>query len=927
MKKYVIGSLAVFAIVVLTIVFWSPISNIIANKDLPNYGSEPDLPGFLEEAKSKISKEEFMMKRAEFVGMKRGIEKDKPFNPFLRQGAIHQMDEQINRLNSLPESARKDQLLAPWSAIGPAPIPNGQTETISTAVSGRVTTIAVDPTNPNVVYVGAAQGGVYRSTDGGATWTALLDNAISLAIGAIAIAPSQPDTVYVGTGEPQFSLDSYYGAGIYRIDNASTGTPVVNGPFGITEFSGRGVSKIVVHPTAPGTIFATSTTTVAGLRITNPPGVTDPGIFRSTNATGGAPTFQKLVINGISFQDYPIIDAVMDPLIPDNFLLALVDVFGDGVGGVYRTTNALAGSPTFTRTLVTGTGPGLGRTELAFHKDAGTGTWTIFAASGLGDGTVHRSTNGGASFTQQIDNDFCNPQCFYDIAVAVDPTNPERVYIGGAPGGGNTRAFQFSTNGGTSFTISDVGMHGDTHAFAVAPSNPAIVYAGTDGGIYRSNNSGANWTPLNNSQFSATQFMGLDVHPTDPDFTIGGTQDNGTNMYCLTCIAPHTPPWRRIDFGDGGYAVIDQNAPDNVNVRMYHTYFNNGGLQGYGTVASTATATEGLWAFRGCQGAGTTTNGITCNGAVNFYAPLERGPGNPNTIYYGSDRLYRSDNTGTTHTVVSQNPIAAGVPISSIGISPQNDNVRMVGLNNGGVFGTSTGSSPLVNLDPTNAIPNFPIARTIVDPTNQTTAYVTLSTFAGPNVWKTTNLNALVDGLAPTWNNASGTGPNTLPQVPVNALVVDPSNPLIVYAGTDIGVYSTIDGGVNWLPFGTGLPRVAVFDLAITNAAPRQVRIATHGRGFFQTPALLSPTAASVTVAGRVLSSNGFAIGRALVSVTSSSGQTRSVTTNPFGYYQFEAVTAGETYTFNVRHKQYQFETRAVLITDEVRDLNFMALP
>src|SRR5207237_9465393 len=104
---------------------------------------------------------------------------------------------------------------------------------------------------------------------------------------------------------------------------------------------------------------------------------------------------------------------------------------------------------------------------------------------------------------------------------------------------------------------------------------------------------------------------------------------------------------------------IDQNATDTTNVRMYHTYFNGSGLQGYGTVATTASASDGAWTFRGRQSAGVTANGITCNGSVLFYAPLAKGPGTPNTVYYGTDRLYRSADAGLNNTVVSQNPIVS----------------------------------------------------------------------------------------------------------------------------------------------------------------------------------------------------------------------------------------------------------------------------
>ncbi|MEO5721311.1 MAG: hypothetical protein ABIR71_07575 [Chthoniobacterales bacterium] len=283
--------------------------------------------------------------------------------------------------------------------------------------------------------------------------------------------------------------------------------------------------------------------------------------------------------------------------------------------------------------------------------------------------------------------------------------------------------------------------------------------------------------------------------------------------------------------GEGGYSVIDQNAADTTNVTMYHTYSNQPNFMGFGRVLTTADAESGNWSRFGCGFGGFfTANGITCPAPVLFYAPLEQGPGNPNTLYFGSDVLYRSANSGVTMAKVSQEPIQTGVPISSIGISPQNDNVRLVGLRNGALFGTITGAVPLLNLDPGNTVPNVPVARTVIDPNSQTTAYVTLSAFGIPNVYRTTNLNA----APPTWTAISGSGANALPQIPINALLVDPSNSANLYAGTDIGVFASTDSGANWAPFGSGLPRVAVFDMLITPA--QKLRIATHGRGLWELP-------------------------------------------------------------------------------------------
>ncbi|HEX5702142.1 MAG TPA: hypothetical protein VFX97_02860 [Pyrinomonadaceae bacterium] len=843
--------IAVFALAAL--VLWaSPFTSSAQQSN-----DDPDVPRLW---KNVMSKEEYKLRREEHVSLLRGIGTGLPFNPSVRMRAIDQLNFQQRRLFGEPgqqgtggagtqtqsATSSASAISGTWTPIGPFPIPNGQTVGISTPVSGRTVAVAIHPTNPDIVYVGTAQGGLYRSTNGGTTWIPMMDGALSLAIGTLTLAPSNPEILFVGTGEQTFSASSFFGVGVYRIENASSANPTISGPINRDAanndvFSGRAIGDILVHPTDPNIIFVSTTSGIGGIGPSQLGTVPNRGLFRSTNAMSGAPSFTKLAVtsHGVG-ENRAIVDLVMDPGNPNRIVASVVGNAAIATtnppqpadnGGLFLSTNALAPVPSFAKTLdIAGTTSSATRTELAINRIGS--AVTIYAASAVGSGTIYRSSDGGETWTQTVNNSFCSPQCFYDIAIGIDPTNANRVYLGGSP----ALAFGISTNGGASFTASENGLHADSHVIEVAPSNPQVVYFGSDGGIYRSDNAGANWTSLSNSTFSATQFMSIAIHPSDPNFTIGGTQDNGTEMLRFDGT------WTRTDYGDGGYAAIDQSSPA-AGATMYHTYYNSNALGGsvVGYAFSEDTNAFENWSFRGCQ-IGGTGNGITCTDSVLFYAPLELGPGSPNTVYYGTDRLYRSDNKGLVHTIVSQAPIEvnpgvttppavgaapqAGIPISSIGIGPTNDNIRLVGLRNGGIWGTTNGSATLTNLDPNNVVPNVFVARAAIDPNNPNTAYVTLSAFGVASVWKTTSLSA------PNWTPASGSADTAIPQVPVNAFVIDPTNSNRLIAGTDIGVYSSEDGGTTWTPVGTGLPRVAIFDMGITSE--RKLRIATHGRGMWE---------------------------------------------------------------------------------------------
>ena len=834
---------------------------------------------------NSISVETYHRLRNDYVGQIRGL----PADPRLRQKAIDQLvaQKKAARDKRAAQVAAGSVAITPpqWTALGPAPIPNGQVAG-ALPVSGRVTSFVMDPNNSSKLYLGTAQGGVYRSLDAGANWAQIFDGASTSAIGALALAPSNSTILFVGTGEANGSADSYAGVGMYRIDNCDT-TATLVGPINPVRnyttpsnvavsnpaFNGRSISSIVVSPTDPSIVFVGVAGGVIGIGGDAPGGGTIPplgmrGLYRLTNATAapGSIVVQKLAVTTAGgIFDLPNtgnrnIDSIfMDPGDPNILTVWINGTTAAADGGIYRSINATGASPTFSQVMVTATSGARG--ILRGYKE-GSNNAVIYVASGeITNGRVRRSVDGGASWSDALSTGsgsgtgFCGGQCFYNIGIDVLPgptTAPgdDIVVLGGNVAGASTRLFAKSVNGGVTFTESSAGIHADTHFIRIDRNNTNIIYHGNDGGVVKSIDGGSSWASLN-SGLNTVQFSGLAVHPIDPKWSIGGTQDNGTNMR----RADGT--WFRVDFGDGGYALIDRNATDTSNITLYHTYFNQtNSLIGFGRVLSAACATEGNWAFKGIYGGSVdptvycdgrdTFNGIPITDAVMFYAPMELGPGNPNTVYFGAGGVYRSTDKGETMTLVSAR---TGSAVSTIAVSPQDDNYRIFGRRDGTVFFTTNGGSATA---PLTGIPARYVGRVKFDPTNKNIAYVALGGYFGntlpasSHVWKVTDLNT-----TPVVTSVN----IGLPDVPVNAFAVDPVNGNSLYAGTDIGVFASTDGGASWGPYGSDLPVVAVFGMEIQPTG-RKLRIATHGRGMWEVSLSAADVTSQFSTAGGVPSLN-----------------------------------------------------------------------
>jgi photosystem II stability/assembly factor-like uncharacterized protein len=672
-----------------------------------------------------------------------------------------------------------------WVPLGPKAIPAGQAlGGARVVVTGRVSGIVQDPTNANNIYVAAARGGIWKTSDGGVTWTPMSDNAASLAIGALAIAPSNALVLYAGTGEgnilfyasnyPLNSLnESYSGSGVLTSSDGGVTWAVQ----GATVFTGACFYKLAVYPTDANTAF----------------GATSQGLYRTTDAgshwtqmTNGLPAISTAVIAAT--------DVMFDPTTPTT---AYVAFWGSGI---YKTTNANAANPLWAQLAGGLPTTGLGRISVGMSPTSPLTLYALIATSSDVLDGLYVSYNGGASWASiAVATSVITVYGAYTSNVAVDISTPDVVYLSGL-------SLYKAVKSGTTWTVTDIGqaIHADNHAFASHPTNHLVIYAGNDGGVYKSSDGGATWDDSFNEGLTITQFEFIDQHPTSDAVIIGGTQDNGTEQF------RNSPAFYHSADGDGGFAGVDQTTPRN----MIHTYFNPSperSTQG-GAFGSWSDISAGL------------------GGSSLFYPPFAMDQTNSQNIAFGTNGIYvdSAQGMGGWLTTVALAGIAGAVSA----ISFVNSSLIYACSTSGQVYrlakSGATWTASAIHAAPLPT--NYWIWGIATLPGDVNTVVVVLAGFGTRHVWQG---SVATSGTSATWADISGTGANHVPDIPVNALSIDPVNATTYYIGTDIGVFRTIDAGVNWQQFSDGLPNTAVYDLAL-HVATRLLRAATHGRGIWE---------------------------------------------------------------------------------------------
>ncbi|HEU4884783.1 MAG TPA: hypothetical protein VFT45_21175, partial [Longimicrobium sp.] len=650
-----------------------------------------------------------------------------------------------------------------WVQLGPTAIPKGQTySSARVMVTGRVTSIAIPSGAPNTVYLGAAQGGVWKTTDGGKNWAPTSDNELSLAIGAIAIDPSNPSIVYAGTGEGNFSGDSYYGAGVLKSTNAGASWTML----AQATFTGTRFSRLAVTPGATTRLF----------------GATGKGVYRSTD---GGVTWMPMS-SGIP-ANVPATDVSINPATPTTVYAA---VWGQGI---YRTTNASAATPAWTKLTAGLPAGGISRIALAVAPSAPQTVYALIADAAYAVNGFYRTTNGGTSWTAiPLPGGGIGGQGFYNLNVAVHPTNANLVYLSGI-------SLWKATFSGSAWSIVNVGatIHPDNHALAFDPTNPQVIWAGNDGGIYRSPDGGATWNDAVNEGPCITQYEFIAQHPTSDAVVFGGTQDNGTEQF------RNSPVFYHADDGDGGFCEIDTVQPRNV----LSTYY------GATPKRSTTGGAFGSWVM--------VNAGI--QGSAPFYPPMAMDATNPQNLAFGTDQVNIDGAQGTggwpTHVLLP------GIVGKVSALQFVNSTLIYAGTETGQVYRlTKSGAVWTPKLISAAPLPPRYVTDLAVRPDNLNRVVVTLSGFGTAHVWTGT-----VGAASTTWAAISP----GLPDVPANAVTIDPAAPNTYYVGTDIGVFSTQNAGGSWALFSSGLPNCAVFDLRL-HGPTRLLRAATHGRGLWE---------------------------------------------------------------------------------------------
>lgn len=713
---------------------------------------------------------------------------------------------------------------ATWQFLGPGNI------------GGRTRALIFDPTDDNVVYAGGISGGIWKSTNGGDSWTPIGDALANLDVSSIVIDRNDPNTLFAGTGEGYFREDvrgtalPLRGDGVFVTHDA--GATWTQLPFTASNDDFRWVNSLVLSPNDSHRLYA----------------ATRSGVWRSLDSGQSWSRVLPATVKGGCLQ------LVIRPDRSDDTIFASCGVFEQAT--VYRNNAAQRDDSAWTPVLNPN---GMSRTSLAIAPSNPSVIYALAASNLQGpNGTtqnmlaVYRSTENGdaGSWTAQVtanDSDKLNrllltnpisaldPQCenpsssaagdwvpmgWHCNVIAVDPTNSNRLWAAGVD------VFR-SDDGGKSWGVASywwtdsskpVWVHADQHAVTFHPkwngTTNQTLFVANDGGIFRTDNAlstvgrGATgacrttsslvaWRPLNHN-YGVTQFYHGTVFPDGKRF-IGGAQDNGT---VIGSIAGGTDSWSMQFGGDGGFVAVDPTNPDVIYAEWQY--------------ANVIKSSNGGKTFQPMPPQGSGSNDFL------FVTPMAMDPNNHNRLWLGGSQMWRSDNGAS-----AWNPASATTDgkVSAIAIAPGRSDRVAAGTSSGAIIRSddATGASGSMQWASTKPRDGF-VSSIVFDPSDIDTLYATYAGFGGTHVWRSLDAGA-------TWSPLDGSDDASIPDIAVHSIVVDSTTPGRLYLGTDLGVFVSLDSGQHWM-VESGLAPVLVEHLTIAQGSRGPAVYAfTHGRG------------------------------------------------------------------------------------------------
>lgn len=665
-----------------------------------------------------------------------------------------------------------------WTPLGPVNFDtqNPISWVFNTNWSGRVNVITADPNNSQILYAGTPSGGLWKTSDGGVQWTALTDKLAALGVSAIAIHPTNSNEIYIGTGDKN-ATDTYSVGILKSTDGGQSWTQ--HGMMHEVQ-SGIQIRKLLIHPNSPNIMLCG----------------TNGGLFKSTD-TGL--TWTKVLTESIRDIDFNIANPSIIYATSTQFFKSIDN--GDN----------------FTQ-ITTGTPPNseIGRLEIALTQDNPEVVYFV-GASNLDGGYagLWKSSDSGESFNLQSSSPNIlgydeaglgqGGQGWYDLDVAVNPTNENDVYVGGI-------ILFHSTDGGTSWTAPTnynhhANAHGDIHSLSFINDK---LYCTNDGGIfYGSNNGSGNWNYIA-SEISNHQAYRMAIDPQDPQRILIGAQDNGYNLR-------QNNQWYFLGGGDGMECIFH---PTNTNI-LYASWQNanldksiDGGID-FSSISPDVPAEYAAWT-----------------------APFEMDRFDSETLYLGFENIQKSINGGASWNSISNFDMGS---LSSIQQSYQDENV-LYASSFSTIQKTTDGGASWTEISQT--LPESAITFMHIDPQNDQNLYVAFSGYQDFEKLYFTN------DAGSTWQNLS----YNLPNLPLNCIEIDESTGGI-YVGMDVGIYYLDENLSAWQPFFEDLPNVIINELEITSSIGK-IRAATFGRGVWEsdlwTPEQVTPEADMVFNANNI---------------------------------------------------------------------------